>query len=343
MDMEPDYRRLLTTIGHAEPDRVPMMEFLVDPPLKESVLGRPVQHVADEVEFWYRAGYDYAFLWPLYPMPGMTNVILEFDEENPESIDSMEHGIIRTMADVEAYPWPDASQFDFSDWYEAARLLPDGMGIMTGETGSFSRPWMLMGFEQFAYALADQPKLIAELFRRVGSHHVEMIRRLVKLPRVFAILLCSDMAYTEGTMISPALLRRYLFPWIEEMVSVTHAAGMPFILHSDGRLYDVLEDLIAIGVDAINPIEPKAMDINVLKAEYAGRLAIFGNIDLGSTLVLGTPVDVKAEVRQRIRDLAPGGGYGVSSSNSIARYVPAANYHALREAVLAYGAYPICC
>ena len=341
MDLQPDYRRLLTTIHHAEPDRVPMLEFLVDPPLKEAVLGRPVRGVADDVEFWHRAGYDHAFLWPLYPMPGMTNVILDFDAENPVSIESHEKGVIRTMADVEAYPWPDAEQFDFSDWIEAARILPDGMGVMTGETGTFSRPWMLMGFENFAYALSDQPALIEELFRRVGSHHVAMIRRLVTLPRVFAILLCSDMAYTEATMISPSLLRKYLFPWIEEMVSVTHAAGMPFILHSDGRLHDVLEDLIAIGVDALNPIEPKAMDINDLKRRCAGRLAIFGNIDLGSTLVLGTPADVKAEVRQRILDLAPGGGYGVSSSNSIARYVPAENYHALREAVLEYGQYPI--
>ena len=142
-------------------------------------------------------------------------------------------------------------------------------------------------------------------------------------------------------MVSVDHLRRYLFPWFEEMVSIAHSAGMPFILHSDGRLYDVLEDLLAIGIDGLNPIEPKAMDINDLKIRYGDRLAIFGNIDLGSTLVLGTPDDVRAEVRQRIKDLAPGGGYGVSSSNSIARYVPAENYHALREAVFEYGKYPI--
>ena len=341
MELKPNYRRLLTTINHEEPDRVPMMEFLVDPPLKEAVLGRPVETVADEVEFWHTAGYDYAFLWPLYDMPGLTNVMLDFDEENPESIESMEHGVIRCMADVEAYPWPDAESFDFSDWVEAARILPAGMGIMTGESGTFSRPWTLMGFENFSYALVDQPDVIDELFNRVGSHHCAMMRRLVTLPKVFALLLCSDMAYTEGTMVSPKQLRQYLFPWIEEMTSIAHGAGMPFILHSDGRLYDVLEDLIAIGVDAINPIEPKAMDINFLKEEYAGRLAIFGNIDLGSTLVLGTPDDVRAEVRQRIIDLAPGGGYGVSSSNSIARYVPAENYHAMREATFEYGRYPI--
>lgn len=163
----------------------------------------------------------------------------------------------------------------------------------------------------------------------------------MRLPWVIAIWYGDDLAYTEGTMISPRHLRQYLYPWLEELMAITHQAGMPFILHSDGRLYDILDDLLAMGLNALHPIEPKAMDINELKARYGRRLALFGNIDLGSTLVRGTPEDVRAEVRQRIKDLAPGGGYAVSSSNTIARYVPVANYNAMRQATFDYGVYPI--
>jgi uroporphyrinogen decarboxylase len=128
---------------------------------------------------------------------------------------------------------------------------------------------------------------------------------------------------------------------MEELASIAHQAGMPFILHSDGKLWQVLDDLVALGLDALHPIEPKAMDINTVKQRYGHRLALFGNIDLGYTLTRGTPDEVRAEVRRRIRDLAPGGGYAVGSSNSVTHYVPLANFNAMREATFDYGAYPI--
>jgi uroporphyrinogen decarboxylase len=83
------------------------------------------------------------------------------------------------------------------------------------------------------------------------------------------------------------------------------------------------------------------MDINELKREYGARISLIGNIDLGYTLTLGTPEEVWEEVRQRIRDLAPGGGYAVASSNSVPEYVPFANFMAMREATFEYGRYPI--
>jgi uroporphyrinogen decarboxylase len=128
---------------------------------------------------------------------------------------------------------------------------------------------------------------------------------------------------------------------MEELASIAHNAGMPFILHSDGKLWSVLDDLISLGLDALHPIEPKAMDINRVKQRYGDQLALFGNIDLSYTLTRGTPDEVREEVRRRIRDLAPGGGYAVGSSNSIAHYVPLENYNAMREATFEYGRYPI--
>jgi len=128
---------------------------------------------------------------------------------------------------------------------------------------------------------------------------------------------------------------------MEELAAIAHGAGMPFIMHSDGRLWEVIPDLIALGLNALHPIEPKAMDITEVKARYGHKLALFGNLDLGYTLTRGTPDEVRAEVRQRIKELAPGGGYAVGSSNSVTRYVPVENFNAMREATFEYGEYPI--
>ena len=114
-----------------------------------------------------------------------------------------------------------------------------------------------------------------------------------------------------------------------------------YLYHSDGQLYDVMDDIIDCGFCAIHPCEPASMDIAELKRQYHPRLCVCGNIDLDSTLTLGTPAEVEEEVKMRIRTLAPGGGYCCGASNSVPEYVPFDNYIAMIETVKKYGKYPI--
>ncbi len=348
--IQPDYQRLLTTIRRQEPDRVPLAELSVDRPIKEQFLGQAVRDIQDEVTFWTAAGYDYVYLRPAYEFFGVhplsavgTPMAWEASalEQETQTVSSARAGPVQTLADIDAYPWPDPQTVDCSNLEEAASLLPAGMGIISGVGGVFTRTWMILGYEHFCYSLADDPELVAQVFERVGRIQCEVLRRVVKMPGVFAIWHGDDLAYTESLMVSPRVFRQHLFPWMEEMATIAHEAGMPFILHSDGVLWPVLDDLVALGLDALHPIEPKAMEINEVKQRYGDRLALFGNIDLGYTLTRGTPKEVRAEVRQRIRDLAPAGGYAVGSSNTVTRYVPVENFNAMREATFEYGVYPI--
>ena len=350
MSIQPDYRRLLTTIRRQEPDRVPLVELGIDKPIKEQFLGRPLQGLQDEVSFWASAGYDYLYVRPEYEYLGAPAVVASGTtmareasalEAETYSISTTQPGPVQTMADLDTYPWPDPHTVDCSNLVEVAGLLPEGMGIISGVGGIFTRTWMILGYERFCYALADDPDLVAKVFAQVGRTQCAVLRRVVKMPKVFAVWYGDDLGYTEGLIASPRILRQHLFPWMEELASIAHGAEMPFILHSDGKLWPILDDLVALGLDALHPIEPKAMDINAVKQSYGDRLALFGNIDLGYTLTRGTPEEVRAEVRQRIRDLAPGGGYAVGSSNSVAHYVPLENYNAMREAAFEYGSYPI--
>jgi uroporphyrinogen decarboxylase len=348
--MQPDYQRLLTTIRRQEPDRVPLVELTIDRPVKERFLGRPLRGLQDEVAFWSAASYDYLYLRPEYEYLGAPAVVASGTAMAQEAsgsthetatISITQPGPVQSMADLETYPWPDPHTVSLSNLQQAAGLLPARMGIISGVGGIFTRTWMILGYEHFCYALADNPELVARVFEGVGRIQCEVLRRVVNMPEVFAIWYGDDLGYTEGLLASPEVFRQHLFPWMEELASIAHKAGMPFILHSDGKLWQILDDLIALGLDALHPIEPKAMDINAVQKQYSDRLALFGNIDLGYTLTRGTPDEVRAEVRQRIHDLAPGGGYAVGSSNSVTHYVPLENFNAMREATLDYGMYPI--
>lgn len=349
MDIQPDYHRLLKAIAHEEPDRVPLAEFQVDTQLMEKFMARPVHNVKDRIEFQTAAGFDFIYLRANYEYPGMSPLVatgtpLSWNytpEKETES--NFEARRVQTLADLENVPWPDPATVDIAHFDTAAQVMPPGMGIITGVGGIFTRTWMLMGYEHFALSLADNPELVARVAAQVGQIQVTVLRRLIQLPRVVAIWYGDDLAYTTGLMASPKVLRKYFFPWIEQLASIAHAASMPFIMHTDGNVRAVLDDLIALGLNALHPVEPKAMDIYELKRRYGQKLALFGNIDLGYTLVAGqgTPEAVRAEVRQRIRDLAPGGGYGLASGAGATRYVALENFNAMREAAFEYGTYPI--
>ena len=142
-------------------------------------------------------------------------------------------------------------------------------------------------------------------------------------------------------MVAPEYLRQFVFPWHRRIGQICRDKGLPLFYHSDGDLRAVLPDIINNGVVLLHPVEPAAMDIAELKHEYGDVLAFAGNIDLGLTLTLGAPEDVKKEVRNKIRALAPGGGYMCGSSDSIPEYVPLRNFEAMCSAIAEYGRYPI--
>jgi uroporphyrinogen decarboxylase len=127
------------------------------------------------------------------------------------------------------------------------------------------------------------------------------------------------------------------------MKIIADTIKIPWVFHSDGDLNLVFEDLLTLGMDGINPFEPPIMDIAAIKKKYGQKICLWGNIDLVYTLTMGTPEEVDEEVRQRIREIGPGGGYICASANSITPYCKKENIYAMLNAIKKYGAYPINC
>ena len=335
---DPDFNRLRTALFCRQPDRVPLAELWIDAPVKEAILGRhignsfvdPDYDVEADIDFMYGAGYDYVHVEPRYSFPMKPGL------EVPENA-----GTVLNWADFGDYQWPTIADVDFHWLDRAVKYLPSGMGIITGTSGIFEAAWRITGFTTFCLLMHDQPDLVAAIMQRVGALLLQIFERGAAYPRVGALWISDDIAYASGPMLPPAFYRQHLFPWYRHMADICRQRDLPFLYHSDGLLWKVLPDLIAAGFNAIQPIEPKVMDIVELKRQVGDRLCLIGNIDLGYTLTRGTPAEVEAEVRERIRTVGPGGGYCVGSSNTVTYYVPPQNYIAMIEATRRYGKYPL--
>jgi len=339
--VKPDFQRLRTALFRGEPDRVPTAEILVDPPIKNAFMGEKIDTLEKEVKFCIQAGYDHvtlnAGLWgagnaPTVGQRGATTNTKEWAQEG--------EGLITSFDDFERFPWEDL-RIDLSKFDEIGGIMPPGMKAIAYSGKIFMTTWMLMGFYTFSFALEDNEELVKEMFAKIGSIYVEGFERVCHYDTVGGLWIGDDLAFNVAPMINPKYLRKYVFPHYKKICNLAKQKGIPIIFHSDGNLWPVMDDLIACGFNALHPIEPLAMDINEVKAKVGNKLCIMGNIDLSYTLTRGTPQEVKAEVRKRIEDLAPGGGYVVSSSNSITYYVPIENYVAMLEAVFEYGKYPV--
>lgn len=366
--LKPEFSRLRKALLlEGEPDRVPLWEGSIDADIKRAVLGRPLQGWADEVQFWAAAGYDYvpvqlglrtllrtgitqvaesaavtasaAFAPVRHAFKAHYNPFIPDERERVWAEEGK--GVITTREEFERFPWPRAADLDYGALDEVAALLPPGMRIVAVVGFVYTTAWWLIGFQSFCQALGDDPELIRLMFERVGAIQRDACAIILRHPAVGALFMPDDIAYSEALIVSPRVLREHIFPWYAEIGRLCRARGLPYVYHSDGTVEEVLPDLIAAGFNALHPIEPKAMDIEHLKRTVGDRLCLLGNIDLGYTLTLGTPDEVKAEVKQRLRVCAPGGGYALGSSNSVTEYVPIANYHAMRRAAFTYGRYPI--
>ncbi len=349
MKWEPNYERLIRALRRdGEPDRVPLVELGIAPKIKEKVLGKKIESLKDEVDFALLRGYDFIKLQPIVDFNPAKILPKSAIEHKPSiQVEGMmkwanEHeGVIMSDQDFENYIFPEINSISYARFEKIKEFLPDNMTVVGQYGDIFTMVWEMMGFENFSMSLFENPDLIEKLFDKIGNIVYSMFENMVQMDIVKVIWYSDDIAYSNSLMLSPAVLRQYFFPWLNKIGALAKKYNKPFIYHTDGFLWDVFDDIIAAGVNAIHPIEPKAMDIIEVKKKVGNNLCVIGNIDLAYTLTRGTPDEVEAEVKERIRTVGPGGGYCLGSANSIAEYVKVENFIAMTEACKKYGVYPI--
>ena len=204
-------------------------------------------------------------------------------------------------------------------------------GIRLGTASTFES----MGLEAFSIMMFEDPDLVKEVHRRFSEWSARVVENLNKLDIDF-IWAYDDHADTRAPWVSPDMYEEFIQPY--QMI-VTRQIKKPWIFHSDGNLLPILDGLLKLGMNGLHPIQPSAMDINMIKQKYGDKVCIIGNIDLDYTLTLGTPEEVEQEVKDRIEKVGKGGGYIISSANSITNYCKPENIRAMASAVEKYRRY----
>jgi uroporphyrinogen decarboxylase len=245
---------------------------------------------------------------------------------------------------------------DFSDLRGldmAARAEPDDFGSLRylveriggtklvglGCTDPFRISWSLRGgMQSLLLDYATDKQLVHGLARVSTDLILSQIEASCEAG-VKAIVMDGDLASEQNTLMSPIHYREYVRPYQSELVDSAHRHGMKIIKHSDGNMWPILEDLIEIGFDGFHPIQPQCMDISQVKEFAAGRICLVGNIDCRELLCSGTEDDVAEAVKKTIEIASPGGGYILSSSNSIHPGVRLQNFIAMVRAAHEYGSY----
>jgi len=355
MGGQPDFENIRMAARHEEGERVPLCEVLVEYPIQSQFLGREVSSddLEAQLEFWIKAGYDFIPLTVGMMSPGkvteessISRVIREImlkdtpDAENKEAWNLEYTHFINNRADFEDFPWEIASKLDFSKFYTVKNLLPDKMKVIAVSGKIFTLTWMLMGFNNFALSLIMDEQLVADVFHEVAEIQFQGLDEIFEMPHVGAVWVVDDLAFGTGPMISPQAFRDHVFPWYREMAKRCHDNDLLFFMHSDGNLMDLLDDIIDIGVDVLQPIDPTCMDIVEVKKRYGDRLCLVGNVS-NELLRSGTKTDIEERVKYLIKNVGPGGGYCVGSGNSVPDWAKFENYMAMREAAMKYGEYPI--
>jgi uroporphyrinogen decarboxylase len=372
--------RVLTALNHEEPDRVPLFvgtsgvttilgagyeqlkTHLGIPGGPVRWISKPLQYAWLDEEILQRLGSDGR---PMMPGPAPSTLAREISAT--ELVDAwgclwaLRPGVSyfevtepplkeATIDDLDRYPWPDlAHSSRFAGLAARCKAIQEAghaVVLMSGLT-LFEQSYIMRGIENYLADMLGDEEFFTALITRIKSMAIPAVRALLKEagPYVDVLVTGDDLGTQESTLMSPADYRRLIKPHQAEYLAEIHRhTKAKVFFHSDGDILPLLGDLAEIGVDIINPVQVNAgkmADTARLKREFGKRLSFCGAIDTGWVLPRGTTQEVRAEVRRRIRDLAPGGGYIAASVHCLQPDVPPANILAMCDEVKVAGRYPI--
>jgi uroporphyrinogen decarboxylase len=373
--------RVLKTINHEEPDRVPAFEsaftnntimkhygFEPRPIPTQKIPDKVLKQVIENPQFiesFYKKYYEFCRKAGLDLVTSIVSLFPRTFLDEEKSVD--EYGRImrgevyeKDGTVITGYVGGHFKSFeDFENWepldpHWEARLNHFKVGRKIQEELNneiFSIPavgslmecsWESFGLETFSRILA-RPKQAKKVFDSRGEFTLEVVKILAE-NEAQLILLWDDYGFKNGLFMSPRNYRKYVFPWIKKICNAAHKQDCKILLHSDGDLIEIFEDIIDCGVDVLNPVESTTAnpeyDIFKLNEKYGDKISFAGNLS-PIMLALGEISEIEDYAKRLIREVAPGGGYIFSSGHSINPAVTLDRFEAMQNIKRKYGTYPI--
>ena len=235
---------------------------------------------------------------------------------------------------IKKYKAPDPNKKD--NFYFAEKDIKEYSGeylvVPSGYAGIYERAYFLMGFEEFMTNLALNPSLIGDLLDKITDYKIEIAKGFIKLGIKIGHS-GDDLGTQLGTMFSKQTFQKILKPRIARLWKVYKDAGLPVMFHSCGNVTEFIPDLIEIGLDVIEPVQP-VMDLSYLKKEFGRDITFWGGIDTQKVLPYGKPEEVRKLASDTIKILGKGGGYIIATAQEVMKDVPIENVKALVETII---------
>jgi uroporphyrinogen decarboxylase len=332
--------RWLAVLNRRKPDRLPMDYWGTD-----EMTAKLMRYLgcADEWEVYARLHIDkLVVVQPRYAGPplrpgcdifGCQHVDMDYGSGAYRECVGHPLAGYHTIEEIEAhYTWPSADWFDYS-------VLPaqlkgkEGYAVEGGGSEPFLDYAKLRGMEQAYMDLVDNPELVCYCLDKMFDFcHENTARILETIPgQVTVSYVAEDFGSQEGLLISPKTIRQVFVPRMKRMIDLAHSAGAFVVFHSDGAVRPILPDMIAAGIDVLNPIQWRCagMERDGLKRDFGNQVIFHGGVDNQQTLPFGTVEEVREEVRYNIEVLGAGGGYILAPCHNIQAISPVENVVAM--------------
>jgi uroporphyrinogen decarboxylase len=349
--------RFLAALKRQPVDRVPIFDFLFQRPLFQELIGRTpdAYNARDAMDLTVAMGLDGVWI-PYGCFSGwspekLTECVYKDEwgttfQQDPASwpIDAPIAFPLKSREGLRHYTPPDPMAEGRLDEINVAVKMNEALGdksvaILGGVTGPLTVSWFLTGYENICMSIYDDPEFLHELVEIAVEFAVKAINRMAKVG-IDAMILSDDYGASAQGLLRPQQFKEIYKPGLKRIIDCIKANNLPVFLHCCGRVYDYLDDLVEIGIEAYHPVQRTAgMDLAKVKAKYGDRICLVGNIDSSRTLPFGTPEEIEAETREALRVAAPGYGYILASDHSLHDGIPVKNIQLMFDVARKHGVY----
>ncbi len=343
MNFQPDYTNILKVLHNQRPDYLPLYEHHIDEPFISKYIGEKLETVSNKpadledyyrkkTNFWASSGYD------------------AFDFEAPVCDIFPGHGAIlggmlgpiQTREDFERFPFDELPAIfweKYTPHLQAIRkVMPAGMKAYGGcGYGVFESSQDLVGYESLCLMQYLDPDLFKDLFDKIGDLYSILWSKMVKeYSDIFVFFrMGDDLGHRTSTMLEPDTIRQFILPNYKKIIDIVHNGNKKFLLHSCGKIFDLMPDIISLGIDAKHSNEDQIAPFGDWIKLYNDKIGLFGGFDMNE-LILNDYDYVFEKVKREgtlFRSMAK--GYGLGSGNSLPGYMEVDGFQAMIDAVQA--------